>query len=218
MENLNIVLANDNNGEKITLSQVQEWVKLKSKTELSNFFYYRFYGRYLKPFDFENSLYKKSYKNGFSIMANCCLLIETYISFSELLFLETNFKSERCFGYFFLTQKDFYQFSRGGLTLEQYKDVKRKKLKNKGIPFDFYKNVRCGILHNGETKNNWKIVRKGCLFDEKNKRINAYLFMEKLKNVLNEFRIELKKSDLNSIIWKTYLSRLEILVTKSIKN
>ena len=79
--------------------------------------------------------------------------------------------------------KEFYCFAKGGLEINQYENLITKKLNNKGIPRDFYKNVRCGILHNGETKNNWKIIRSGKLFNEENKSINATEFLKYLDNL-----------------------------------
>lgn len=211
----NIVLATDNYGNNITVGQLQNWIKSESQVELADFFYHRYYGRYIKPFDFKDSEYVKKYKNGFAIMTSCCLLIETFVSFTEPNFLDTNQKSEKCFGYFFLTQKEFIEFAKNGLKLSEYTSQSGKRLNNKGIPYDFYKNVRCGILHNGETKNNWKIVRNGNLFDTTNKRINSYLFMSKLKDIMQEFRDELKKSSIDQKIWITYKSRLEYLIQNS---
>ena len=216
MKDTNLVLATDKNGKKITIENLENWIKISSKTELANFFFDRFYVRYLKPFEFENDEYIKSHKNGFAIMTSCCLLIETFVSYTELEFKDTSFKSERCFGYFFLKHKEFNCFAKGGLEINKYEKLTTKKLNNKGIPDDFYKNVRCGILHNGETKNNWKILRKGKLFDEENKSINATKFMSNLVLVMRRFQNDLLFSDFNnSDIWKTYKKRLEYLIEKS---
>ena len=216
MKDTNLVLATDKNGKKITIENLENWIKISSKTELANFFFDRFYVRYLKPFEFENDEYIKSHKNGFAIMTSCCLLIETFVSYTELEFKDTSFKSERCFGYFFLKHKEFNCFAKGGLEINKYEKLTTKKLNNKGIPYDFYKNVRCGILHNGETKNNWKILRKGKLFDEENKSINATKFMSNLVLVMRRFQNDLLFSDFNnSDIWKTYKKRLEYLIEKS---
>ena len=68
MKKENIILATDNFGNNITISQLQNWINTESKIELADFFYHRFYGRYIKPFDFKNSEYIKTYKNGFAIM------------------------------------------------------------------------------------------------------------------------------------------------------
>ena len=101
MKDSNTILAIDQDGNNITIRKVEDWLNKSAKKELADFFYHRFYGRYLKPFDFNNDEYKKKYKNGFAIMTNCCLLIETFVSFSEPIFRDTKNKSERCFGYFF---------------------------------------------------------------------------------------------------------------------
>ena len=216
MKNQNLILATNTNGEKITIQTIEEWIEKENKKELANFFFDRFYVRYLKPFEFEDDEFTKSYKNGFAIMTSCCLLIETFVSYTELEFKDTNFKSERCFGYFFLKHKEFNCFAKGGLEINKYKKLTTKKLNNKGIPQDFYKNIRCGILHNGETKNNWKILRNGKLFDEENKSINSTKFLNNLKIVINKFQKDLIDSDFNeSEIWKTYKLRLKFLIEKS---
>lgn len=212
-----VILATDDKGVEINLDTLKGWLNNKSKIELADFFYHRFYGRYIKPFDFKNEKYINEYKNGFAIMTSCCLLIETYTSFTELAFIDTNYKSEKTFGYFFLKNNEFGAFSKNGLELKEYLSV--KKIKNKGIPSDFYKNVRCGILHNGETRNGWKIVRNGPLFEENSKRINSVLFLEKLKNILKNFKNQLINSDFeNSEIWKTYKIRIELLIEKTENN
>ncbi len=219
MTSHNIIFAQNENGQDIYSTTITKWIKNENKLELADMFFNRFYDRYLKPFDYESIEYKKSYKNGFAIMANCCLLIETFVSYTNIEFKDNNYKSERSFGYFFITNKEFNVFSKGGLKLENYEKQQDKYLNNRGIPRDFYKNVRCGIIHNGETKNNWKIVRNGTLFNSENKSINATKFLKNLLIVLNRFRESLIKADFNSDqIWKTYKSRLEFMIEKSDKN
>lgn len=216
MKNQNLVLAINKDGQKITIINIKVWIKKNNQKELADFFFDRFYIRYIKPFEFENSEYVKNHKNGFAIMTSCCLLIETFVSYTNPEFKDTKNKSERCFGYFFMTNKEFNCFSKGGLELDKYEKQTTKYLNNKGIPKDFYSNVRCGILHNGETKNKWRIVRKGELFDEKNKSINATKFMSNLVLVMRRFQNDLLFSDFNnSDIWKTYKKRLEYLIEKS---
>jgi hypothetical protein len=215
MKDANVILANDRNGNDITIKQVEEWLQKSAKKELTDFFYDRFYGRYLKPFNYNDPVYTSKFKNGFAIMTSCCLLIETFVSFIEPTFRDTNYKSERCFGYFFLINSEFNAFSKDGLTIDQYKNF-TSNLNNKGVPHDFYKYLRCGLLHNGETRNGWKITRAGPFFDELNKRINAVKFMDKLINVINGFRDRLIKSDFdNDEIWKTYKDRLQDLIDNS---
>ena len=211
-----IVLATDKNGIEITIEQVEEWLKNKQayKKNLSSFVYDRLYGRYIKPFDFDNKIYPDRYKSGFTIMANCCLLIETYVSFREKLFNDTNHKSERCFGWFFLTERRFVDFSKNGLPITDYLDM-HKRLNNIGVPKDFYKNVRCGILHNAETRNGWKILRKGSFYDEHSKTINAVKFMNRLKGTLKDYKNSLDDADVNTEIWESFVNRINVVISKA---
>lgn len=213
----NTILATDKNGNEITIGKVEKWIIDKEKSKLATLVYDRLYGRYLKPFDFKDVEYEKSYKNGFAIMANCCLLIEATVSFKEPTLKSTFGKSERCFGLFFTSEDQFKDFRNGGLTLAEYKDFTiGMRRNNKGIPQEFYKNVRCGILHSGETRNKWKITRNGDLFDEPNRRINATKFLNRLKNVISNFKKELEKEDFEtSIVWKTYLDKIKDIIAKS---
>ena len=212
MKNGDIVLATYENGLEVTASDIASWISDSKKEELSDFLFERLYGRYIKPFDFPDLEYEKKYKNGFAIMASSCLLIETFISFTIPEFKDTKNNSERCFGVFFTTQSEFAKFSIGGLSTEEY--IKLKSLPQKGITRDFYSNVRCGILHNGETRAGWKIRRRGELFDETEKAINATLFMDKLLIIIKKHKDVLKQSEFSSIYWQTYIDRLNFLLSK----
>lgn len=216
MKDKTIILATDNDGNDITIGQVEGWLRDKqaNKNNLSQFIYNRLYGRYIKPFDFDNRNYPDRYKNGFTIMANCCLLIETYTSFREKSFTDTNGKSERCFGWFFLNEKRFVDFSKNGLSIEDYIN-KPGRLNNKGVPKDFYINVRCGILHNAETRNGWKIIRRGAFYDENTKTINAFKFMNRLKSTLKDYKNELDDSDVSTDIWDSFVDRIKEIISKA---
>jgi len=213
MKDRSIILATDENGNDITIEQVENWInkKANAKKDLSQFIYDRLYGRYIKPFDYDNQEYIDKFKNGFAIMANCCLLIETYTSFREAIFRNTKDKSERCFGWFFLSEKRFSDFSKDGLTLSDYKNLSTK-INNKGVPRDFYINVRCGILHNAETRNGWKITRKNNLYEENSKRINAVKFMNRLKFTIRDYKKDLIKADIEDDIWKNCLNRIQDII------
>lgn len=209
-----VILATYDNDREITVSLVQEWIQNQNIIELSNFIYERLYSRYIKPFHYNNSDYKKNYKNGFSIMASACLLIETYVSFKAQALRNTDGNSERCFGYFFVSEPNFNIFSTGALSESRYLDtrIKIRPSEKTGVPHQFYKNVRCGILHNGETKNGWLIAREGLLFDVNNKTINATEFSIELKNVLENYKNQLCVSNFNDPIFQNYVNRLKDLI------
>jgi hypothetical protein len=212
--NDSLVLATTSDGKEVTLRQCVEFVKQENKQALSGFIYDRLYGRYLKPFDYPSNDYKKKYKNGFALMANCCLLIETYVSFIEKKYRDTTRQSREVFGYFFTFEKRFSEFSEGGINAKG----QIAGAKEGGIPNDFYFNVRCGILHNGETRNGWTITRKQNkpLFNAKTKEVNATKFANELKLVLRDYARKLKKNDFDSSdIWDNFKKRLNDLMAKS---
>lgn len=218
MKNSDLVLAVDKNGNEIVLSTVNEWITSKQQEKLSQFLYDRLYGRYIKLFDYPSERFRKEYKNGFAVMANCCLLIETYVSFKVSEFRDSTHKSERCFGYFFVTEPMFDDFSEGGLSAAEYLVPSKNGNKNNGISEEFFKHVRCGILHSGETRNNWRITRvKGRpLFSKSEREINATKFMNRLKVLLWNYKKSLDEADIdNDLVWKNCINRLEDILNKA---
>lgn len=212
--NDNLILATSENGQKITVKNCKEYIANKDKRALANFIYDRLYGRYLKPFDFRSADYEKNYKNGFALMASSCLLIETFVSFKESKYRNTKNLSGECFGYFFTTEPKFVDFATGGRQANGTISTKKQG----GLPNDFYENVRCGILHNAETKNGWTITRNQSkpYFNATTKEINATKFANRLKSVLTSYRKSLINSDFDTdIIWKNFKDRLTDLINNS---
>jgi hypothetical protein len=138
----------------------------RNKVGISDFVFKRLSERYLIPLE----RVPLRFKNGFSIMANACLLIETYESFRQG-WDNTSSNDRRPFESFFNREdrfKDFkYEYSR-----------------------DFYLNVRCAILHQGETKNGWLITREtgAPIFNKTEKTINATKFFKALRKSLEAYR------------------------------
>lgn len=62
----------------VTIQNYLDYINTQNKEEIANFVFQRLHSRYLKPFKFNDEKYKNEYKNGFSIMANCCLLIVAF--------------------------------------------------------------------------------------------------------------------------------------------
>jgi hypothetical protein len=214
MANEKLILAKSDEGKDITVKDCRYFLISRDKEKLANFIYDRLYGRYIKPFELSSEDYVLNYKNGFAIMASCCLLIETYVSFSEKEFRDTKSKSGKTFGYFFTTEKRFYKLATGG----RKPDGTIADKKDGGLPNDFYENVRCGILHNAETKNGWTITRKRAVeyFDSQTKTINATKFANRLKATLGDYKIQLMSSDFdNDDIWINFKNRLIDLIDNS---
>lgn len=213
--NKDLILATSADGSKITVKKYDEMLSKGDRPGLADFIYDRLYGRYLMPFSFESAdkNHKKQYKSGFLMMASCCLLIETYVSFIEIDYRDTNGEARNCFGYFFTTEPRFKEMSIGGLQAGGKLSTKKEG----GLPNDFYENVRCGILHNAETRNGWTITRSGkTYFDAATKKIDANRFAKRLEYVLQDYRKKLLSEDFaTSAIWNNFRNRMSDLIKNS---
>ena len=167
----------------VTVGQLLTWMDEKSdrsKAEIIKLIGHRFENRYLKHI--------KSVDSGFLIMAVSCFVIETLQSFREGE-PDTNRIGKRMFKNFFKNNQDnFSDF------LE--------------IADEFYKDIRCGILHQSETTNAWRVVRTGKLLDKAEFSINAELFLNSLDKSVNKYLDELAHSDFNSVLWKNAFIKL----------
>lgn len=184
-----IILYYNPTGKNITVGKYNKLLEEKNKKEIANFIYNRLYSRYIKPFEFDDKDYKIEHKNGFSMMANACLLIETLQSFREGLG-DSNGKSGSLFKNFFEANNNFEIFRSN----------------------NFYKDVRCGILHQGETTGGWKINRKKKtpLLDDTN--INANKFIKELEKSLRTYRVCLKKEAWDSETWDNLRTKMRTII------
>jgi hypothetical protein len=121
----------------------------------------------------------KRLKNGFYIMAVSCLLIETLVSYwrgwettephKDAAARQVPGKSREAFRIFFHEEGRFAEFQ----------------------GTEFYKRIRCGILHQGEATGGWTISREGSLFDGTSE-VNATKFHNKLAAAIRDYESNLK--------------------------
>lgn len=167
----------------ITVGQLRTWMDRKSdhsKTEIVKLIGHRFENRYLK--------HVKSIDSGFLIMAVCCFVIETLQSFREGE-PDTEGIGKRMFKNFFKGDEEFFP---------GFHEISK----------DFYRSIRCGILHQSETTNAWRVLRKGKLIDKTEFSINADLFLKALDKSINKYLGELTHSDFDSKIWENAFIKL----------
>jgi hypothetical protein len=167
----------------VTVGQLLSWMAEKSdhsKSEIVKLIRHRFENRYLKHID--------SVDSGFLIIAVSCFVIETLQSFREGE-PDTSRIGKRMFNNFFNDNQDnFSGFHE--------------------ISDEFYKDIRCGILHQSETTNAWRILKNGKLIDKTEYSINADLFLKSLYKSINKYIDDLTHSDFNSKIWKNAIIKL----------
>jgi hypothetical protein len=144
----------------------------------------RFSERYVAPVS------QPPHRHGFAMMAISCLMIEAFESFRQG-WATSNGQSKAAFCFFFDRASIFTEL--------------------RGHAQEFYKNVRCGILHQAETTGGWTIARRGRIFDPDTLTINAALFLKNLQRVLDEFCDELHTSDWDSPEWKNVRKKMDAI-------
>jgi hypothetical protein len=152
----------------MTVAHYRALEQVEDCEELGHFIVERFEERYFKPIEDSAS------KHGFTILAVCCLVIETLESFYQGL-ADTKKSSARMFRDFFRRDTSLRVFD----SLDDW----------------FFLNIRCGILHQGETRGGWRILRSGPLLDRKAKTINATRFLRELRKAVMAYSAQLKIDD-----------------------
>lgn len=175
---------------KFKASDFQAAIASKSsqaKNDIANAIELRLLERYILPSEgMEN-------KNGFNIMAVNCLLIETIQSFYNGH--DKTPRGDRTFEDFFKRENQF------------------KDISNNNLGHQIYKNIRNGILHQGETTGGWRIRRDlTMMIDVKNKIIDANHFREAMKMSVIGYSKKLKQSEWSSTLWQNCISKMESII------
>ena len=181
------------NKKKITIADYNGYIGSQNQNLIANFIFQRLKSRYLKPFQFTDPKFTEQFKNGFSVMANCCLLIETLQSFKNG-WEDSGSKSALAFRQFLSTETNFSVF------------------KNKEQ--EFYTNVRCGILHQGETTGGWTINREGKnLFDSTTLVVDSIVFAQELEKCLTNYSDKLKSEKWDSETWDNFRTKMRKIIS-----
>lgn len=145
----------------------------------------RFTNRYIEPI--------QARKRGFTMMAVSCLTIEAFESFLQGWESTYGKKSEAAFRLFF---DQFAEFA-----------VLRGHAKQ------FYKHIRCGLLHQAESTGGWRIRRdRSMLFDQAALTINADRFVDALQQVLIRYFEQLKNVDWDESRWENVRNKMNAIV------
>ena len=166
-----------------TVARYRALEVVKDKEQIAALITKRFTERYLAP-----TLSRRNVKHGFASMAIGCLMVEALESFRQG-WPDTKDKSKAAFCSFFDAHAEFAAF--------------------RGHAERFWKDVRCGILHQAETRGGWTIRREGPLFDSKDHIVNATAFLRSLGKVLKGYRTNLKQSNWDSDLWKNCRKKMK---------
>ncbi len=209
---------------KVTIGKLFELLQFQekdAKEQIAQFVYNRLYERYIEPSELliklQNEKLQDKLQNeklppetidtikvvdelklGFSIMANMCLLIETFQAFRKG-WVDTDGKSKQAFLDFF---KDYQK---------KFDDIKGEV---------FYKNIRCGILHQGETTCSWKLqINEDAQKCADNEKLIIYsrIFLNRMKDVLDQYKQDLEQKDLSSEEWLNCRIKLHAILCNCIR-
>jgi hypothetical protein len=181
----NVVLSSS-----VTIAKYRQSEAKVDRDAIADFLKERFTERYIRPLRGDPNL-----KHGFCTMAISCLMIEALESFWQG-WADTRQRSRKAFRSFFQRCAD------QGLELGVFTD----------LADDFYIGVRCGILHQAETTNGWRIRRKGPLYDPKTKTINATKFHNELEKALKIYCDALKRSKWDAQVWQNLRTKMKSVI------
>jgi hypothetical protein len=168
----------------ITVGQYTDMVKRQDRKAISELIRLRFEERYLEP------ILDNPKRHGFSMLAVCCLMVEALESFRNG-WKDSGGKSEAAFCSFFQNHDEFKELQ--------------------PVAHDFYRAVRCGILHQAETTRGWRVDRKPGLTDEHGgvRWVSASEFGKRLQSVLNRYCDDLTMADWTSSQWVNARKKLQ---------
>lgn len=178
----------------VTVADYKAWAAdgENGKKKIARLFADRLRERYVDPVTHLGP----KWRNGFSIMAASCLLIETFESFRQgWESTEGKGMGPVAFCYFFDHEKRFRTFHGHGQ--------------------QFYKHVRCGILHQGETTGGWMVGREGPLFNKNELKVNATKFHHTLTRVIGDYSHQLQREPLSADIWQRFKTKMNAIVKNS---
>lgn len=177
--------------DRITICQYREMVRREDRDGIAELIHKRFEERYLDP------ILDSPKRHGFAVLAVGCLMVEALESFRQG-WPNTDGKSEAAFCGFFQAHDEFLEL--------------------RPVAHEFYRAVRCAILHQADTTQGWRVrSRPGPLLEQDGDVhwINASAFVERLKVVLNAYCETLRTSDWRSPTWKKARTKLQRICKNS---
>jgi len=172
----------------ITVANYRALEAQQDREGIANFVYERFVERYIEPLD--RTPYQ--HRSGFTSMAVCCLMIEALESFRQG-WGNSERQSKAAFCFFFDRNDRFREL--------------------RGHAQDFYKHVRCGILHQAETTGGWLVRRdQSVLFDPTTRVVDASIFLQALHSSLKDYCVDLRGSDWESEIWINFRKKMAAII------
>ena len=184
----------------VTVARYRELEGAYNRQEIARFVGERFRERFLLPVlgggDECSESGLSGQKSGFAMMAIACLMVETLEAFYQGL-ENTRNKSKQMFLDFFNRWEEFKDF--------------------RPVAEKFFYDIRCGILHQAETRNGWIIERVGKLYDPAHKAVNATAFLKTLEICLARYCTDLEAADWYSERWVNFREKMKAICDNCVR-
>lgn len=172
--------------QRVRVAGYKKMELAEDRAGMAKFVFDRFMERYILPVE----AVPKADENGFLSMAACCLLIEALEAFRQG-WDTTDGRSLKAFKLFFGRERRFAAFV--------------------GLEFEFWKNVRCGLLHHGETTGGWLLNFSrpaDALLKLDPPFVNCFKFVDALEGSLEDYRDELKQAPWQDALWTNFRTKM----------
>lgn len=146
-------------------------------------------------------------RHGFLMTSVACQAIEAYVAFREGK-ESTKDISHWCFS-------EFFRIHRGELRDKMGPDSKSCF---DVVKSEFFKNVRCGLLHQAETRNGWTIRRSGKIFSRAPNGgilVNGTALLNFVKSCINNYARDVEVRSFEDESVKNILRVLDAVVNRS---
>jgi len=186
------------------VSKVRTWLRRKKKKGLVQFLRERYQERFLKPIWHLKSAPGNIQGYGFAMMALCALLVETIQSYRDGLPTTYDWELKKLRNRLRVPLP--YRIPanlrvNGKITFRRFFHAYRHNFGSLSGA-RFYRNIRNGLLHQGQTKAGWTIWKRGPgVWDAQRKTVFRDDFAEALEASFEEYLADLEKRDWNSRLW-----------------
>lgn len=183
---ITILAGSRSAGTAMTVRDYADWHAARDRGKIAGLIHSRFSERYLEP------ALDSPKRHGFAMLAVGCLMVEALESFRNGWKNSTG-KSESAFCSFFQAHDEFNDL--------------------RPVAHEFYRAVRCGILHQAEATDGWRVHRDPGLFAQTGgvRSVSAWEFCEALKAVLNRYHDDLVAADWSDDRWVKTRKKLQAI-------
>jgi hypothetical protein len=164
----------------ITVATYRELEAADDREACGQFIVQRFHERYFEP------TVNAPTRHGFTLMAIGCLVIEALECFYEGK-AHSKDASAKMFEASFQRPTGLEAFGQGPKNW-------------------FYKDIRCGVLHQAETVGGWRLRRSGKLLDTGERVINAKRFVELLQHAVADYAAQLQT---DAALWRNFKKKMK---------